>query len=103
VLSYTIDELTNVTFCRSPRRWARIAALVARQQVVRVPVEVGDAADHGGTGDQVIAPLKQPVHQPGVAGVAHDEPEPRIIVIRARHRPVLRQVVEADNVVAPSE
>ena len=66
-----------MTFCRPPaamRLDRRVALrghdpLVRREQVVGVRVEVGDAADQRGAGDEVVAVVEQLGHQVDVAGV----------------------------------
>ena len=78
-------------------------ALVGREQVVGVGVEVGDAADQRRAGDEVVAVAEQLGHQLGVAGVALDEVVVRVVVVGLRDRPVLREVVEPDDLVAAAQ
>ena len=107
--SNTIDELMYVTFWSRPARWAAIAAShdaamirsFVRQQVVGVGVEVADAADQRGAGDEVVAVGEQLGHQLDVAGVALDQAVRGVVVVALGDLAVLRVVVDADDVVAP--
>ena len=79
-------------------------ALIGGQQVVRIGVEVGDAADHRRAGHEVVAREQQLGHQLGVSRVAFDEPVVRVGVVRLGDAPVLRVVVDPhDLVAAPQE
>ena len=74
------------------------------QQVVRIGVEVGDAADHRRAGDEVVAREQQLGHQVGVPRVAFDQPVVRVGVVGLGDAPVLRVVVDPhDLVAAPQE
>jgi hypothetical protein len=77
--------------------------LVGREQVVGVRVEIGDATDQGGPGDEVVAVGEQVGEQPDVARVTLDERVRRVVVVGLPHLPVLRVVVQADHGVAPVE
>jgi hypothetical protein len=75
-------------------------ALVRGEQVIGIGVEVGDAADHRSTRDEVIALGQQLRYQSDVPGVALDEPVMGVIVVRLLDLPVLGEVVEAYHRVA---
>jgi hypothetical protein len=75
-------------------------ALVGREQVVRVGVEVGDAPDHRRAGDEVVTVLQQPGHQLGVTSVTLDEPVVRVVVVGLPDLSVLREVIDPDDRVA---
>jgi hypothetical protein len=66
-------------------------------------VEVRDAADHRGAGDEVVAVGDQVRHQLDVTAVALDERVRRVVVVRPGDRAVLGEVVDADNFVTASE
>jgi hypothetical protein len=78
-------------------------ALVVGDQVVGVGVEVGDAADEGGAGDEVVAVGEQFGHEVGVAAVALDQPVARVGVVGLGDLAVLGVVVDADHRVAAGE
>ena len=63
-------------------------------------MEVGDAADHRRSGDEVIAVRDQLGHEAEVAAVALDEAIPRVRVVGPGDRSVLREVVDPDDLVA---
>ncbi len=66
-------------------------------------MEVGNATDHGGTGDKVVAVGKQRAHEVDIARVAFDEPIARVVVVAAPNGSVFRVVVDADHFVAALE
>src|SRR6266550_677570 len=74
-------------------------ALVLGQQVVGELVEIRDAADHRGPGDDMVAVHRELGQEPGVLGVAVDQAVARIVVKRPRDRAVLAEVVDADHLV----
>ncbi len=77
--------------------------LVLGQQVVGELVEVADAADHRRRGDDLVAVGRERPQQPGVLRVALHEPVAGMVVVRTDERPVLAEVVDADDVVAGLE
>ena len=77
--------------------------LVLGEQVVREPVEVGDAADHRRAGDEVVAVGQQLAEQGRVLGVAADEAVAGDGPRRAGDLAVLREVVQPDDLVAGRE
>ena len=78
-------------------------ALVGGEQIVGVGVEVRDAADHGGAGDQVVAVGEQPLQQVDVAGIPLDQTVARGTVVRLGNRPVFGEVVESDDLVTAGQ
>ena len=106
--SKTMLLLKTVIFCKRPFRKAvdgrveggRDDPLVLGQQVVGIFVEVGDAADPGRPGDQVIARPDQLLHQGRVGGVAFDERVSRVVLVALLHHAVFRVVVQAHHLVA---
>src|SRR5262249_27214968 len=75
-------------------------ALVGCQQIVGVRVEVGDSADHRGTGDEVVAVGDELSHQLDVARVTLDEPVVRLAVVGVAAGAVLGVVAHAHHLVA---
>jgi hypothetical protein len=73
-------------------------SLVGREQVVGVRMEIRDPADHRRARDEMVGVRQQAGHQVDVARVALDQRVMRVIVVGARDRPVLRVVVDADDV-----
>ena len=71
--------------------------LVFRQEVVGELVEIGDAADHRGARDQLVAVRGELGQKLRVLGVALDEVVARVAIEAALDRPVLAEVVDADN------
>ena len=78
-------------------------ALVGREQVVRVGVEVGDPADQRRARDDVVAVAGQVGEQRGVARVTDDESVLGVVVVRLGDRAVLRVVVDADDGIVAGE
>ena len=78
-------------------------ALVLGEQVVGEFVEVADPADHRRGRHDLIAIRRQVGEQGDVLGVALDEAVAGVLVVRLRQPAVLREVVEADDVVARLE
>src|SRR5215467_6055635 len=78
-------------------------ALVFGDQVVGELVKVGDPADHRRAGDDVVDARGKVGQEGGVLGVAFDQPVVRMAVVRAPHRPVLAEVVDAYDLVAGLE
>ena len=90
------------------RRDRRVAGrrddpLVGGEQVVGVGVEVGDPADHGRAGDEVVAVGQQVRHQPDIARIALDELIVRMIIVGLGHLAVLGEVVHPDHLVPAPE
>ena len=73
--------------------------LVRREQVVRVGVEVRDAADHRRAGDEVVDVAGEVGEQVDVARVGLHQAVAGVVAVRLHHRPVLRVVVDADHAV----
>jgi hypothetical protein len=67
--------------------------------IVCVLVEVGDAADHGGTGDDLIAVGRQFRHQRHVLAVAEHEAVIGVAVMGFGDRAVFAEIVDADDMV----
>jgi hypothetical protein len=78
-------------------------ALVLRHEVVGELVEIADPADHRRRGDDLVAIRRQFTEELGVLGVALDEPVARVVVVGLRQPAVLREVVDADDLVAGLE
>ena len=62
-------------------------------------MEIGDASDHRGARDQLVAVRGELGQKFGVLGVSLDEVVARVAVEAALDRPVLAEVVDADNFV----
>ena len=78
-------------------------ALVLRQQVIRELVEVGDAADHGGARDHLVAVDGKLGEELSVFGIAFDKPVARVVFESSPDRPVLAEVVHSDDLVSGVE
>ncbi len=66
-------------------------------------MEVGDAADERGAGDEVVAVHEELGHELDVATVALDQRVARVVVERLLDRAVLREVVDPHHAVAAAE
>ena len=74
--------------------------LVGGQQVIGVGMEVRDAADHGCTGNEVVAVDQEIRQEIDIPSITFDEAVPGMVVIRPADRAVLGIVVDADHVMA---
>ena len=66
-------------------------------------VEIGDPADHGRAGDEMVGADEQVVEQCRVAAVSLDETVGGVGVVGPLDRAVLREVVDPDDLEAPLE
>ena len=90
---------------RRDRRIARAGndSLVGGEQVVGEGVKVGNASDHRGPGNQVIAIGDERCHERDILRVSFHEGVPRVVIVGVGHRPVLGEVVNTDNLVPPGQ
>src|SRR5207253_11502485 len=63
-------------------------------------VEVRDAADHRGAGDDMVAASRELGQERRILGVAFDQAVPRVVVEGAPDRAVLAEVIDPDHLVA---
>ena len=66
-------------------------------------MKIRDPADHRSACDEMVAARERSCHQLRITRVAMDEPVARMAVERTHHVPVLRLVVDADDLVAALE
>src|SRR5438132_13678975 len=75
-------------------------AFIFSEQGVREPMEVADAADHGGPSDDDLARTDGVSEKSGVLDVAYDQSIARMIVERMANWPVLAEVVNTGHLVS---
>ena len=66
-------------------------------------MEIGDTADQRRAGDEVVGVHEQLGHEIDVANVALHEGVARVVVVGPGNRPVLRVVVDADDLMPAPE
>jgi len=75
-------------------------ALVLGEEVVGVGVEVRDSADERCPGDEVVDILEEADHEVLVGNVPDDQLVVGVVVVRLDDPPVLRIVVDSDDLIA---
>ena len=78
-------------------------SLVGGQQVVGVGMKIGDPSDHRGTRHELVAVGGELGEKCRIARIALDERVPRVRVVAPSELPILREVVETDDGVAPTK